>query len=105
MDKSDFVDYVVHDLMRDIDGVSSKAMFGGHGLYLNDKIFGMIVDDVVYLKVNKDIKCEFEQLGSKPFTYQHKSGKQVAMSYYELPQPIADDSTKLRNWVERSASA
>jgi DNA transformation protein len=100
---SSYNEYVLGDLMGEIDGVSSKAMFGGYGLYLNGKIFGMIINDEVYLKVSKDTESEFEKLGSKPFMYKHKSGKDVKMSYYQLPGEVADVPQKLKEWVQRSA--
>ena len=28
--------------------VTAKAMFGGHGIYLGDVIFGLVVDGVLY---------------------------------------------------------
>ena len=36
----DFAQYVTEDLLREIDGISAKAMFGGYGLYKNGVIFG-----------------------------------------------------------------
>ena len=104
MKKNNFVDYVVGDLLADVDGVTSRSMFGGYGLYRHGKIFAMIVDDVLYFKVDEASKPEFAKYGSKPFEYAAKNGKKVAMSYWELPEEIMEDKKELIRWVDRSCA-
>ena len=52
MGKNSFVEYILRDAMEGIDGVTAKAMFGGHGLYKKGVIFGIIADDALYFKVD-----------------------------------------------------
>ena len=102
---NNFVDYVVNDLLADLDGVSSRAMFGGYGLYKNGIIFGMIVDDTLYFKVGEDNVGDYKAQGSKPFTYQAKNGKKVAMSYYEVPADIVEQPQQIKEWVSKAITA
>ncbi len=99
--KSSFCEYVVNELMREIPGVTSRAMFGGYGLYKDGKIFGMIANDILYFKVNDTNKADYERLGSQPFTYENK-GKKYAMSYWEVPQEIQDEPETLAAWAQKS---
>jgi len=55
-----FHDYVLYDLLTGLDGVSSKPMFSGWGVYRNGKIFGIIIEDGLYLKGNEKTSKVFE---------------------------------------------
>jgi TfoX/Sxy family transcriptional regulator of competence genes len=39
-----YCEYVVHDVLGHIKGITARAMFGGYGLYLDGAIFGIIAD-------------------------------------------------------------
>ncbi len=47
----DFLNYVL-DQLSAWGSVSVRRMFGGAGLYREGRMFGLIADDVVYLKVD-----------------------------------------------------
>lgn len=98
----DFAEYVTSDLFREIPGVTARAMFGGYGLYKDGIVFGIIVENVVYLKVNDSNKPEYEKRGSNPFIYEMKNKKIASMPYYELPEDIMENTDALREWVEKS---
>ena len=56
----DFRDYVVGDLLSGVDGISSRAMFGGFGLYRGGKVFAFILANELYLKAQgeeSEVKC------------------------------------------------
>jgi len=42
----EFLEYVL-DLLSAWGGVTARKMFGGAGLYRDEKMFGLIADDVV----------------------------------------------------------
>ena len=88
MPKTDFHDHVILDLLAGIPGIRSRAMFGGWGLYKNDKIFGIIADDEVYFKVDEFNRKDYEEKGSGPFTYKAKGRKKVTLSYWRVPEEI-----------------
>ena len=88
--------------MVNIPGITSRAMFGGHGLYLDGVIFGMIVNDELFFKVDDSNKLDYEKLASQPFTYQGKSGKPYAMSYWQVPVEYLDNPKRLDAAVKQS---
>ena len=103
MKKSSYADYVVHDVFSRLEGVTARAMFGGYGLYLNGAIFGIIADEVLYFKVDERSRGDYEAAASKPFSYEAKGGKWVAMSYWEVPSEILEDPDRVAEWARRSA--
>ncbi len=94
---SEFVDSL-HEVFADFGPVDTRRMFGGHGLYHSGLMFGLVADDVLYLKADKQSQHHFEEKGLSPFHYE-KSGKQVKLSYYLAPEEIHDDTVIAREWA------
>ena len=80
----EFVDYIV-ELMQSIGPVYAKRMFGGHGIFLEGLMFGLVADGVLYLKADDTIIKEFTELGLEAFSY-NKQGKATKLSYYQCPE-------------------
>jgi DNA transformation protein len=99
----EFVGYVVESL-RDLGPVGARRMFGGHGIFMNGLMFGLIADDQLYLKVDDGNRAAFEAEGLQPFTYNGK-GKPVAMSYREAPSEGFDDPEILCDWAREAYAA
>ena len=102
MSKSSFADYVVNDLLAGVEGVRARAMFGGYGVYKNDTMFAIIVEDELYYKVGDSNRKDFESRGSEPFQYLAKGKKRVTMSYWKLPAEVLDDRELLLDWTTKS---
>ena len=56
----EFRDYLL-ELLAPLEGVTARRMFGGGGLYLEDTMFAIVADDVLFLKV-----AETNQATSRP---------------------------------------
>ena len=97
----DFVNFVVDQLSR-WGPVSFRRMFGGAGLYRDGKMFGLIADDVAYLKVDDSNRDDFVKAGSSPFNPFPEKVKPTVMSYYEIPPEVLENPDELARWAERS---
>jgi DNA transformation protein len=98
--EKEFVSYVV-DLMQSVGPVHAKGMFGGHGIYLEGLMFGLIADSVLYLKADKETENEFKDRGLEAFTYS-KKGKEFKMSYYQAPEEALEDGEEMNSWANRA---
>ena len=88
-----FHDYVLYDLLTGLDGVSSKPMFSGWGVYRNGKIFGIIIESGLYLKGSKEAIKVFEAAGGEQFEYEKKSHpKPVKLSYWSVPEEVLEET-------------
>lgn len=105
-DIAEFHDYVLHDVLGHIDGITSKRMFGGYGFYKDGAIFAIITSESeLYFKVDETNKAQFEERGSEPFIYTgHKNRKPTPMPYWILPEEIMEDKDTLEGWVMQSAA-
>ena len=102
-EEKEFVAYVV-ELMQSIGPVRAKAMFGGHGIFLEDLMFALVADSVLFLKVDKQNESHFKTRGLEVFTYM-KNGKECKMSYYQAPEEALEDSEEMITWANKAYNA
>jgi len=97
----EFIDYFIDQLAAWAD-VSARKMFGGAGLYCDGTMFGLIADDVAYLKVDDSNREDFVKAGSSPFNPYPSKVKTTVMSYYEIPVDVLENPDQLAAWAGRS---
>ena len=102
-EEKEFAAYVV-ELMQSIGPVRARRMFGGHGIFLDGLMFGLIADSVLYLKADKETEIEFKARGLEAFTY-NKKGKEYKMSYYQAPEEALEDGEEMNSWATRAYGA
>jgi DNA transformation protein len=95
----EYLTYVI-DQLEDLGPVRSKRMFGGAGLYFEDLFFGLIADDVLYLKVDDSNRADYEAAGMEPF--QPFPDKEIVMQYYEVPIDVLENKDTLWGWADKA---
>ena len=96
---SEFVDYL-HEVFEAFGPIRSRKMFGGHGIYHNDLMFGLVANDELYLKTDNSNVGLFEARGLGPFEFV-ANNKVSKMSYYLAPEEIYDDPDEAKAWAEQ----
>jgi DNA transformation protein and related proteins len=81
-----------------------KSMFGGWGVYVQDRMMGLIVEDVLYLKTDSENVAMFRNAKLEPFIYE-TSTKRISMSYYRAPEDLLEDWEQLEPWVMSAVAA
>ena len=97
----EFVDYVVEQLSA-WGEVSVRRMFGGAGLYREGRMFGVIAEDVAYLKVDDSNREDFVRAGSAPFEPYPDKIKTTIRTYFEIPADVLEEPAALAQWAQRS---
>ena len=98
---NDFLEYIL-DQFSAWGEVTARKMFGGAGLYRDGKMFGLVADNVAYLKVDETNKDKFLVAGASPF--KPYPNKPTTMSYFEIPPDILENPEELIEWAEESLS-
>lgn len=99
MPANSFLDFLLEQLAS-LDGVRSKRMFGGYGVYCGEVFFGIVHDGRVYFKTHPDTLADYLACGAEVFA---PSEKQVLKNYREVPVDILEDSERLVFWARRAA--
>jgi DNA transformation protein and related proteins len=97
-----FSDYVV-ELLADFGAVDVKRMFGGAGLYRHGVGFGILDEDVFFIKADAALGAELKSQGCKPWSYSvKKDGTVRDIAYWSLPETAADDGEEASALARRS---
>jgi DNA transformation protein and related proteins len=96
----------IRELFAQFGPVTIRRMFSGAGIFAEGLMFGLVVRDVIYLKVDDGSIADFEREGSGPFSYSRgkSSGRpsQHALPYWRLPERLYDDPAELALWARRA---
>lgn len=100
---SEFLDYLL-DQLGPMEGLRWRFMFGGVGLFRDEVMFAIVVDDSLYLKTDEMTRAAFEAQGLAPFRYL-REGREIALSYYQAPADALEDPEELQAWVHQASDA
>jgi DNA transformation protein len=76
--------------------LTSRAMMGGHCLYLNDVVFGLVASNTLYLKADDTTRERFLARGLEPF--RPFPDKDSAMGYHLAPPEFFDNQDAALEW-------
>lgn len=100
---SEFVAYL-KEVFEEFGPVQTRRMFGGHGLFYDGLMFGLVADDTLYLKGDDATAPHFESRGLSRFEYS-RAGRAVYLSYYMAPEEIFDNPGEAAKWARRAFEA
>ncbi|MEC4678895.1 MAG: TfoX/Sxy family protein [Nitrospirota bacterium] len=98
--ESPFVSHAL-ELLQGLGPVRARKMFGGYGLFLQDLMFALVADEMLYFKVDINTERSFQDLGLQQFTYD-KKGKIFSMSYYQAPEACLEDQSEMQSWGQHA---
>ena len=99
----DFVAHVI-ETMRPARAVA-KAMFGGHGVYVDGLFVAIVVDDVLYLKCDAKTRGAFDALDLPHFVYKAKDGREMVMKYRRAPDEALESGAEMQRWLRLALAA
>jgi DNA transformation protein len=106
----DYLQFVLGQLAG-LEHVAWRRMFGGIGLYYQDRFFAIITADTVYFKVGDANRSDYVSRGMPQFRpYPDQSPPndpntpRGSMSYYELPPDVLEDPEECATWARRSVA-
>ncbi len=97
-----FKNYIVHDVLCDLENITAKSMFGGFGIYRNGKIFAIIMtDEKLYLKSETDSSQKFFESNRGERAEYESRGKIMKMKYWSVPEEILENREEMQNWLQQ----
>ncbi len=99
-----FVAFAV-DLVSLLGPVTARAMFGGHGLYAGDLMFGLLDDGELFLKTDPQTREQFVAAGCRPWIYENKKVRMENTGYFAPPAEAHDDREAMWPWARLAVDA
>ena len=93
---SEFIEYL-KEVFEEFGPINVKRMFGGCGIYYNGVMFGLVMDDTLYLRADKTTEQCFLSKGLAQFEYT-KGERKVKMPYYLAPEEALENPGEARRW-------
>ncbi|MEQ8603324.1 MAG: TfoX/Sxy family protein [Marivibrio sp.] len=85
--------------------VTTRAMFGGAGVFKDGVMVALVAFDQLYFKTDAETRPRFEAEGLPPFTYDGKRGRPVVMSYSLCPDAALEDPELFADWAGQAIKA
>jgi len=85
--------------LADVDGLRSRAMFGGWGLYAGSTFFGIVYRGRLYLRTTPATRPRYASHGVGPF---RPNAEQTLWDYYEVPAEVWSDEAALVEWAREA---
>lgn len=98
----DYLQFVLEQLAG-LGRVTPRRMFGGVGLYHEERFFGLIAGDTLYFKVNDSNRSDYEARGMNRFR-PFPDKPYWSMTYYEVPADTLEDADECMAWARKSVA-
>jgi DNA transformation protein len=74
-------------------------MFGGAGIYADELMFALLDrDETIYLRADAETRATFEAAGSQPFRYPLKTGEELELGYWRIPEEALESPEAAAEW-------
>ncbi len=99
--------FVAHalDLVALLGAVQARAMFGGHGLYAEGVMFGLLDDGELFLKTDAETRERFVVAGCRQWTYVNKKVRMENTGYFRPPDDAHEDPEAMLPWARLALEA
>src|SRR5512139_2678079 len=94
----DFVGHAL-ELLAGVGPVEARAMFGGHGVYAEGVMFGLLDDDELFLKTDEASRPRFVEAGCRRWVYVGPTSKMENTSYFRPPDDAHEDPETMIAWA------
>lgn len=83
--------------------VSDRSMFGGVGVFCEDRFFGLIDDDLLYFRVDEASLPDYLKAGMGPFA--PFGPEKASKRHFQVPAGVISDKRKLKAWLLKAIAA
>jgi DNA transformation protein len=85
--------------------VTMRRMFGKTGVFCDGLMFGMVTDNMLYLRVDGDNRTTFKEAEVSPPLSYEKKGCTIDLSFWRAPERLFDEPDELVKWARSALAA
>lgn len=101
--KSSLANYVAEQLAP-LGRISSRAIFGGVGVFIDDRLLGIVMGEKLYLHTDKSNLEDYVARGMQQFK-PYPNAFDLTTDHHQVPPEIVNDAAQLKIWGERALNA
>ncbi len=101
--KSSLASYVAEQLAP-LGRISSRAIFGGVGVFIDERLLAIVMGEKLYLHTDKSNLDDYLARGMPQFK-PYPNAFDLTTDHHEVPPEIVNDAEQLRIWGERALAA
>src|ERR1044072_9607415 len=101
--KSSLASYVAEQLAP-LGRISSRAIFGGVGVFIDERLLGIVMGDKLYLHTDKSNLDDYVARGMQQFK-PYPNAFDLTTDHHEARPDVVNDAEHLTLWRERAWSA
>ncbi|MBU2895415.1 TfoX/Sxy family DNA transformation protein [Vibrio hepatarius] len=75
-------------LFDQLGHIKSRSMFGGFGIFADDTMFALVVNDKLHIRADDKLASQFQYEGLTPYVYK-KRGFPVVTKYFALTKDVS----------------
>ena len=95
----------IRELFQNFRPVVVRRMFGGAGIFCDGLMFGMVTENMLYLRVDDHNRAAFKEAESFPPLNYEKKGCTIDLSFCRAPERLFDEPDELVTWARAALAA
>ena len=89
----------LREQLASLGRVTMRRMFGKTGVFRDGLMFGMVTDNMLYLRVDDHNRADFKEAATfLPLSYE-KKGITIDLSFWRAPERLFDEPEELAAWA------
>jgi DNA transformation protein and related proteins len=101
--KESLASYVVEQLSF-LGRISSRSIFGASGIFLEERLLGIVVNDTLYLHTGPSNRDDYLSRGMPQFK-PYPNAFDLTTDHHRVPPEILASEAELKIWGERALKA
>ena len=95
----------LREQLAPVGRVTMRRMFGKTGVFCDGLMFGMVTDNMLYLRVDDHNRATFKEAESFPPLSYEKKGCTIDLSFWRAPERLFDEPDELVTWARVALAA
>lgn len=102
-DNASLANYVVEQLQF-LGSISSRGIFGGIGVFYEERLLGVVIDGALYLHTGPTNLDDYLARGMRQFK-PYPNAFDLTTDHYETPPEVLENPQLLKEWGQRALTA
>ena len=96
---SDSFAELLREQLAPLGRITLRRMFGKTGVFCDGVMFGMVTDNMLYLRVDEQNREAFKEAASSPPLNYAKGGSTIDLAFWRAPERLFDEPDELVEWA------